>query len=95
LGKRAIEKAVNVDDLRRLARRRVPRPVVDAIDGAAADEVTAGANRSAFDNIWFRPRAMVDVSVRDPSTVVLGRRIAMPLMLDPCGFARMANSEAE
>jgi isopentenyl diphosphate isomerase/L-lactate dehydrogenase-like FMN-dependent dehydrogenase len=69
--------------------------VFDAIDGAASDEITLRANRSALDAIWLRPRALADVSRRDLTTTVLGRSISMPLMLDPCGFARLADSDGE
>jgi len=75
--------------------RWLPRAVFDAIDGAAGDEITLRANRTAFDRIWLRPRALADVSTRNLSTTVLGQAISMPLMLAPCGFARMANSQAE
>jgi isopentenyl diphosphate isomerase/L-lactate dehydrogenase-like FMN-dependent dehydrogenase len=73
----------------------LPRAVFDAIDGGASDEITLRANRSAFENFWLRPRALADVSKRDLTTTALGTPIAMPLMLAPCGFGRMANSQAE
>jgi L-lactate dehydrogenase (cytochrome) len=86
--------AINVYDVRERA-RWLPRAVFDAIDGGAGEEVTLRANTAAFDDIWFRPRSLVDVSVRDTSTTVLGRRVSMPLLLAPCGMARVANSQAE
>ncbi len=79
----------------RLRARRLPKAIFDVIDGGASDEITLRANRSAFQSLWFRPRALADVSTRDLSTTVFGEPIAMPLMLAPCGFARMARSEAE
>lgn len=90
----ALSGAVNVDDVRERA-RWLPRSVFDAIDGGAGEELTLRANTEAFDDIWFRPRSLVDVSTRDTSTTVFGHRISMPLMLAPCGFARVAHSQAE
>ncbi len=92
--RKRVDKILNIEEMRAQA-RWLPKAVFDAIDGAAGDEITLRANRSAFDNIWLRPRALADVSKRDLSTTVLGQPISMPLMLAPCGFARMANSQAE
>ena len=92
---RALRGVYNVEDLRRRARRRVPKAVFDVIDGGSGDDVTLHANREAFQRIWLRPRAMQDVSKVDLTTIVLGEQISMPLMLDPCSFARMCDSQAE
>jgi isopentenyl diphosphate isomerase/L-lactate dehydrogenase-like FMN-dependent dehydrogenase len=89
-----VRDVLNTDEMRTRA-RRLPKAIFDVIDGGASDEITLRANRSAFDSIWLRPRALADVSNRTMSTAVLGETITMPLMLAPCGFARMANSEAE
>ncbi|MFT3866742.1 MAG: alpha-hydroxy acid oxidase [Solirubrobacterales bacterium] len=86
---------VNVAEMRRRARRRLPRAVFDAIDGAAGDEVTLRANRAALERLWLRPRSLADVRERDLRTTVLGRSISFPVILAPCAFARMANGEAE
>ncbi len=77
---------VNIDDLRRAARRRLPRALFDYIDGGAEDERTMRANQADFARYSFRPRVLVDVSQRDQSTTVLGQRIASPLILSPTGF---------
>jgi isopentenyl diphosphate isomerase/L-lactate dehydrogenase-like FMN-dependent dehydrogenase len=90
----AIERVVNVEEMRRLA-RHLPRPVFDVIDGGAGDELTLRANRSAYQRIWFRPRALADVGEPELSTTALGREIALPVMLAPCGFARLAHRDAE
>jgi L-lactate dehydrogenase (cytochrome) len=80
---------VTIDDLRTAARRRLPRPLFDYIDGGAEDEVTMRANSSAFGRYRFRPRALVDVSHRDQSTTVLGVPVESPLILAPTGFTGM------
>src|SRR4051794_10761507 len=85
----------SVDDLRAAARHRLPRAVFDVIDGGAGDELTLHANRAAFEQLWLRPRGLADVSAIDTTTTVFGERIAMPLLLGPCSFARMCHSDAE
>lgn len=80
-------KAVNIEDLRRAARRRLPRAVFDFVDGGSEDEVTLRRNRLAFQQYTFRPRVLVDVSQRDLSTTVLGERMATPLIIAPTGMA--------
>ncbi len=55
---RRLRGAVNVDDLRRLAKRRLPRGVFDYIDGAAEDEQTMAANRAGFADLTFSPRVL-------------------------------------
>jgi isopentenyl diphosphate isomerase/L-lactate dehydrogenase-like FMN-dependent dehydrogenase len=89
-----VDRILNVAEMREHA-KKLPRAVFDAIDGGAGDEITLRANRSAYERIWIRPRALADVRTRDLSTTVLGTRISLPVMLAPCSFGRMANSEAE
>ena len=86
--------AVNIEDLRRLARRRLPRGVFNYIDGGAEDEVTLRANGAAFRRWNFAPRVLTDVSQVDTSTTLLGRRLPLPLVLAPVGFSRMATPTA-
>src|SRR3712207_8057721 len=61
-GTRRLERANNIADLRRLARRRLPRPIFDYIDGGADDEVTLARNMSAFSNYEIVPDVLTDVS---------------------------------
>ena len=83
------------DDLRRLARRRVPRGVFDFVDGGAGAEVTLRENRAAFERVRFDPRWLSDVSQREIATTVLGERVAMPVLLAPAGLARLVHPEGE
>ncbi|MET0911898.1 MAG: alpha-hydroxy acid oxidase, partial [Acidimicrobiales bacterium] len=92
---RRLAKAADVDDLRRIAQRRLPQGVFDYIDGGAEDERTYGANTEAYRRRTFRPRVLKDVSNVDPATTLLGRRIPLPLVLAPTGFARIADPEGE
>lgn len=92
---RRLRGAVNVDDLRRIARRRLPRGVFDYIDGGAEDERSLAHNAAAFAKLEFRPNVLRDVSAIDTSTVLFGRRVSMPLVLAPTGYTRLTHSEGE
>src|SRR5687767_7227060 len=80
---------VNIEDLRRAARRRLPRVVFDYIDGGAESEITLGENCRAFDAVRFRPRCAVATPAVDTRTTVLGTPIAFPVALAPVGSCRM------
>jgi L-lactate dehydrogenase (cytochrome) len=92
---RRLARTADVEDLRAISRRRLPRGVFDYIDGAAEDEITLGRNSSAFREIGFRPRVLRDVSAVDTSTTVLGRDVPFPLVLSPTGFTRIVLPEGE
>jgi isopentenyl diphosphate isomerase/L-lactate dehydrogenase-like FMN-dependent dehydrogenase len=79
---------VNVDDARRLCRRRLPRMIFDYVDGGASSELTKEANRAAFEEVTFRPRMAVHVAAPVTETTVLGVPVSMPLLLSPCGALR-------
>jgi L-lactate dehydrogenase (cytochrome) len=92
---RRLARAANVEDLRRIAKRRLPHGVFDYIDGGAEDERSMAANRAGYERIGFRPRVLRDVSAVDPSTTLLGRRLPLPLVLAPTGFTRIADPQGE
>lgn len=77
--------AHSIDDLRALARRRLPQGVFDFFDGGADDEVTLRANRAAFERIRLRPRVLVDVQSPDLSTTIAGTAAAAPIVIAPTG----------
>src|SRR4029450_6523177 len=83
-------RVVNIDDLRRGARKRLPRAVFDYIDGGADREHTRGGNTRAYGEIIFRPRCAVAAPQYDLRTTVLGTEIAMPIILAPVGSSRMS-----
>ena len=80
---------VNIEDLRRAAKRRLPRSVFDYIDGGAEGEVTLRENVRAFEDVAFRPRCAVETPTPDLKTSVLGTPIALPIILAPVGSSRM------
>jgi len=77
--------AHSIEDLRRLARRRLPRGVFDFFDGGAEDETTLRANRESFERIGLRPRLLVDVQQPDLSTTILDGPAAAPIVIAPTG----------
>ena len=88
-------RVVNIEDLRRLARRRVPRAVFDYLDGGAQDETTLRENCRAFQDIVFRPRNAVAVKGCDLSVRVLGQELSFPAMLAPVGYSRLMHPGGE
>jgi L-lactate dehydrogenase (cytochrome) len=86
---------VNIADLRRLAKRRLPRVVFDYIDGGAEGEVTMRANARAYRRVVFRPRCGVALSGCDLSTTILRERLALPFLLAPVGSSRLFYPKGE
>src|SRR3954453_6191152 len=92
---RRLATAASVGDLRRIAKRRLPRGVFDYIDGGAEDERTLRNNSEAFARIEFRPRVLRSVASIDTSTTLLGRPVPYPLAWAPTGFTRIADPQGE
>ncbi len=84
-----------VEDFRRLALRRTPRPVFDYVGGAAEQELSMNRAVEAFTRVVFHPHVLRNVSSTDASTTILGRPAAMPIVLAPTGFTRMMRTEGE
>src|SRR6187397_893965 len=80
---RKLRRAADVADLRALAEKRAPRLVFDYVDGAAENERSLRASVQAFDDLVFRPRILRDVGTVSTATRILGRDVAMPLVLGP------------
>lgn len=80
---------LNIEDLRRIAKRRLPRVVFDYIDGGAEAEITLHDNCRVFDTVRFRPRSAVATPVCDLKTTVLGIELDLPFLLAPVGSSRM------
>jgi L-lactate dehydrogenase (cytochrome) len=93
--KRRLNKVASVEDLRRIARRRLPRGVFDYIDGGAEDERTLANNSAAYGRIEFRPRVLREVGDVDPATTLLGGPLPYPLVLAPTGYTRVADPQGE
>ena len=92
---RRLRTALTVEDMRRIAKRRLPRGVFDYIDGGAEDERALANNSAAFGLIEFCPNVLRDVSEIDVSTTLLGKPVSMPLVLAPTGYTRLTHSQGE
>ncbi|MDQ1105644.1 L-lactate dehydrogenase (cytochrome) [Nocardioides zeae] len=93
--KRRLAKALTIDDLRVIAKRRTPRAAFDYTDGAAEGELSIVRARQAFQDVELHPdvlRPAVDV---DTSIEVLGARSALPFGIAPTGFTRLMQTEGE
>ena len=88
-------RVINIEDLRRLAQRRLPRSVFDYLDGGAEDESTLRENTRAFNDILFRPRNAVALDKCDLRANVLVHDLAFPAILAPVGYSRMMHPEGE
>jgi len=93
--RRILRRCHDLDDLRRAAQRRLPRPVFGYADGAADEELTLRANRAALRRWRFRPRVLRDVSEPDLSTSLFGSEISAPIGLAATGFTRVFHPEGE
>jgi L-lactate dehydrogenase (cytochrome) len=85
----------NIDDFRELARRRLPFPVFHYIDGGADDEVTRRGNTSAYDRCDLVPNVLAGVESVDTSTMLMGRKVDMPLFLSPTALQRLFHWQGE
>ncbi len=92
---RSLESCVTIEDLHRLAKRRLPAPMFEYLRGGAEDERAFRNNSEAFSRVQLIPNTMRDVSSIDTSTRVLGSDIGMPLLLGPVGFAGLFHHERE
>lgn len=85
----------NVEDFRRLAKQRLPSPIFHYIDGAGDDEVTKRRNTAAFEDCDLVPNVLAGVQDIDMGVTVMGKRIAMPLMLSPTALQRLFHWQGE
>jgi len=91
----ASPRVVNIEDLRPLARRRLPRVVFDYLDGGAEGEVTLRQNCRAFEEVTFRPRHAVPVGDCDLRARVLDLDVSFPALLAPVGYSRLMHPGGE
>ena len=81
----SLARAYSIEDLRRLAKRRLPRAVFDFFDGGAEDEVTLRDNCAAFERVRLAPKMLVGVARIDTETILLGERSKLPIAVGPTG----------
>ncbi|PXW31056.1 UNVERIFIED_CONTAM: L-lactate dehydrogenase (cytochrome) [Williamsia faeni] len=93
--KRRLDSALTIEDLRKIAKRRTPRPAFDYTDGSAEAEISISRAREAFTDIQFNPAILRDVSTVNTGWDVLGAPVALPFGIAPTGFTRMMQTEGE
>lgn len=89
------DKALGIADLHRLARRRLPRILFDVIESGTDGELALDANEASFNAYRLLARCLVDVTERDQSLALFGRRYAMPFGMGPTGFAGLFRPNAD
>jgi len=87
--------AINIDDLRSLARKRLPRAVFEFVDGGALDEITLRANREDFLAMRLMPRVLTNIETRNQSVELFGKRYDAPIILAPTGLAGLLSRRGE
>ncbi len=92
---RRLARCLSVDDLERLARKRVPAAVFDYVQGGSEGEVALARNRAAYDGVELRPTAFGQVAEPDLTTTILGRPAAAPIVLAPTGYTRLSHHTGE
>ena len=90
-----VNRAINIDDLRKMAKRRLPRIAYDFIEGGVEDELGIARNEAAFDRERLVPRYLVDVSKRDQSCDLFDRRYASPFGVSATGLAALFRPGAD
>jgi (S)-mandelate dehydrogenase len=90
-----LARAVSIEDLRVLAKRRLPRAIFDFFDGGAEDEVTLRGNRAAFERVRLLPKVLVNVAEVDTRTSLFGKPSTLPLAIAPTGGISAGRAGAE
>lgn len=92
---RRLNSAINISDLRALAKSRVPKAVFDYVDGGANDEIAYARSQEIYSRIEFKAKVLRDVSKIDLSTEILGKTSALPIIFAPTGYTRMMHYKGE
>ena len=92
---RSLAKCSNVDDLRDLARRRLPGPIFHYIDGAADDELTYRRNTAAYEDYDLVPNVLGGVADIDMSVEVMGQKLGLPIFCSPTALQRLFHHQGE
>lgn len=92
---RDVSRAQSIDELRAMARRRVPNFCFEYVEGGSEDEVSLRRNRDVFEDILFLPRTLVDVKTRNQRVSLFGEPIASPFLIGPTGFSGLLSREGD
>ena len=93
--KSATLKAQTVEDLARVAKKRVPKVVFDYVEGSALDEIGYSRAQEAIRKVQFNTRILRDVSEVDPSEIIFGKKVDLPIVFAPTGYTRLMQHVGE
>ncbi|KRG32822.1 alpha-hydroxy acid oxidase [Psychrobacter sp. P11G3] len=93
--KPVLKKVTEIEDLRRVAERKVPRMFYDYVDSGSWTETTYRSNETDFDRIKLRQRVLVDMDNRSLATQMIGESVNMPVAIAPTGFTGMMWADGE
>jgi L-lactate dehydrogenase (cytochrome) len=85
----------NVEDLRQLAKRKVPKAIFEYIDHGSYDQLSLKANRADLDAVRFRQRVLIDADNRSLATTMLGEKVSMPVAIAPTGLTGLMHGNGE
>ena len=90
-----MRKILNVNDMKKIARRKVPRMFFDYCESGSWTESTKRVNESDFSRARFKQKILVDMTNRNVATEIIGEKASMPLVLAPTGFCGMQHANGE
>jgi len=90
-----IARAITIDDLARIAKRKVPKVVFDYVEGSALDEVSYSRSRQVFNQVEFTAHTLRDVSKIDPTIEIFGKKVDLPILFSPTGYTRFMHHVGE
>lgn len=90
-----LEACLNISDLRKYAKTKLPRPIYTFLENGSDDEYSVDNNSRAFDQLQLKPRVLRDVSSIDTRTTIMGQKVDWPVILAPTGQSRMFHHEGE
>jgi L-lactate dehydrogenase (cytochrome) len=85
----------NVEDLRQLAKRKVPKAIFEYIDHGSYDQLSLNANRNDLNAVRFRQRVLIDADNRSLATTMLGEKVSMPVAIAPTGLTGLMHGNGE
>ena len=90
-----MRKILTVNDMKKIARRKVPRMFFDYCESGSWTESTKRVNESDFSRARFKQKILVDMTNRNVATEIIGEKASMPLVLAPTGFCGMQHANGE
>ncbi len=90
-----IARAITIDDLAKIAKRKVPKVVFDYVEGSALDEVSYSRSRQVFNQVEFTAQTLRDVSKIDPTIEIFGTKVDLPILFSPTGYTRFMHHVGE